>query len=173
MTECLPIGVTSILPVLLYPLFGIASCSRVSQIYFEDIQMLFFGALTIVIALQNSGLPEKLALKLVIYFGTDPKWLLLSVMSASTFLSCWMKNTAVCSMMLPIVEGLVTQIVRFDQSNSKEETADEDDDSTSLTITISDDGSNEKVEQESKPLANDSKDLFSDKKARNTMIGKS
>lgn len=34
-TECLPLGITSLLPVLLFPLFGILDSKSTSKIYFE------------------------------------------------------------------------------------------------------------------------------------------
>jgi sodium-dependent dicarboxylate transporter 2/3/5 len=77
-------------------------------------------ALSVAICVEHTGLHEKLALKLIIIFGTDPKWLLLSTMSVTAFMSCWMKNTAVTSMMLPIVEGLVHQIAKFNKVYSHE-----------------------------------------------------
>ncbi len=42
-TECLPLAVTSLLPVLLFPIFGIMDSKSTSKIYFEDINMLFLG----------------------------------------------------------------------------------------------------------------------------------
>ena len=42
-TECLPLAITSLLPVVLFPLFAILDSKTTSKIYFEDINMLFFG----------------------------------------------------------------------------------------------------------------------------------
>jgi di/tricarboxylate transporter len=36
--------------------------------------MLFWGALTVAIGVESCGLHEKLALKIIMIFGTDPKW---------------------------------------------------------------------------------------------------
>ena len=54
-TECLPIPITSIMPVAFYPLFGITSSKCVSEIYFQDIQMLFWAALAVAIGIETSG----------------------------------------------------------------------------------------------------------------------
>lgn len=35
LTECIPIGITSLLPMLLFPLFGIMSSKHTAQVYFQ------------------------------------------------------------------------------------------------------------------------------------------
>ena len=42
-TECIPFAIVSLLPIPLFPLFGIMKSKEVTQIYFSDILMLFFG----------------------------------------------------------------------------------------------------------------------------------
>lgn len=44
-TECIPVAIVSIMPVFLYPVFGILSSSRTAQLYFQDIIMLFFAGI--------------------------------------------------------------------------------------------------------------------------------
>jgi sodium-dependent dicarboxylate transporter 2/3/5 len=36
--------------------------------------MLFFGALVMAISIERSGLHQRIALKIIMYFGSDPKW---------------------------------------------------------------------------------------------------
>ena len=54
-------------------------------------------------------------------FGSDPKWLLLGIMTVTGFLSLWIQNTAAASMMLPIVTALVKQIAQFNPVYSQEQ----------------------------------------------------
>src|SRR5687768_12650770 len=42
-TEIVPLGITSLLPVVLFPLFGIMDGAKVSAVYFNDIIFLFMG----------------------------------------------------------------------------------------------------------------------------------
>ncbi|RNA06658.1 solute carrier family 13 member 2, partial [Brachionus plicatilis] len=121
-TECLPIAVTSLLPVLLFPIFNILSSNATSQIYFQDIQMLFFGGLVLAIGIEKTGLHERVALKIIMFFGSDPKWLLLGVMTVTGFLSLWISNTASSSMMLPIVVALVKQLAKYNPAFSNKKT---------------------------------------------------
>jgi sodium-dependent dicarboxylate transporter 2/3/5 len=42
LTECIPIGITSLLPMLLFPTFGILSSKETSRIYFQVNQRISF-----------------------------------------------------------------------------------------------------------------------------------
>ncbi|CAF0969591.1 unnamed protein product [Brachionus calyciflorus] len=120
-TKCLPIPITSLLPILLFPLFNISSSKCTSQVYFRDIQILLFGGFTLVIALQKTGLHERIALKIIRLFGSDPKWILLGIMLVTSFASIWISNAAVTSMMLPISIALVKNLVKYNaEFESKE-----------------------------------------------------
>ena len=46
-TEAMPIAITSLLPLVLFPLLGVAPADRVSRNYFADKIVLFFGGLVI------------------------------------------------------------------------------------------------------------------------------
>lgn len=36
--------------------------------------MLFFGGLVLAIGIEKTGLHERVALKIIMFFGSDPKW---------------------------------------------------------------------------------------------------
>ncbi|CAF0823698.1 unnamed protein product [Brachionus calyciflorus] len=112
--ECFPISITSLLPVFLFPIFGIMKAKEVSKIYFHDNVMFIFSSLIIGLGIETTGLHEKLALRICMSVGSEPKWILLGIMSATGFLSVWISNTATASMILPIVVSLVKQLVILD-----------------------------------------------------------
>ena len=109
-------SITSLLPIPLFPLFGILKSKEVTQIYFSDILMLLFGGLVLAMAVESSGLHKKIAFKVILFFGSNPVWLLLGIMSITFFLSLWISNVAAASMMLPIVVAMVKEIAKIDPS---------------------------------------------------------
>ena len=76
--------------------------------------MFIFASLIIGLGIETTGLHEKLALRICMSVGSEPKWILLGIMSATGFLSIWISNTATSSMILPIVVSLVKQLVKLD-----------------------------------------------------------
>lgn len=109
-TEALPIAVTSLLPLVLFPLLGVAPAERMSRNYFADKIVLFFGGLVVACALKAVALHRRMALRVLLLFGSRPPWLLLGFMSSTAFLSMWMSNTATAAMMMPIAEAVITQL---------------------------------------------------------------
>lgn len=112
-TECLPLAITGLLPIILFPMLGILSSKETTQIYFNDTQMLFFGGLIMAAAIEKTGLHQKMALKIIMFFGSDPKWLMLGIMYVTGFLSLWISNTAATALMLPIVTALVKKVAIY------------------------------------------------------------
>ena len=108
--EVLPLAVTSLLPLVLYPALGVLPAAAVSTNYFKDKIVLFFGGLVVAAALESVELHRRMALRVLVAFGTKPPQLLLGFMSATAFLSMWMSNTATAAMMMPIAEGVLQQL---------------------------------------------------------------
>lgn len=88
-TECIPYAITSLLPVVLFPIFGIMGSKEVSSIYFKDILMLYFGGLVLATSVETTGLHKRLAFRIIMLFGSNPVWLLLGMMTVTGFLSLW------------------------------------------------------------------------------------
>ncbi len=55
-----------------------------------------------------------MALKFCMFIGSNPKWILLGLLSINGFLSIWVSNAAVASMMLPISVSIARQLVELD-----------------------------------------------------------
>lgn len=102
-TQAVPISVTSLLPVGLFPLFGIMNGKEVSSTYFNHVIFLFIGGFLVALAMEKWNLHKRIALRLLMLVGNKPSHILFGFMLATAFLSMWMSNTATTMMMIPIV----------------------------------------------------------------------
>lgn len=102
MTEALPVAVTALVPLALFPLVGIAGAKTVAPNYGHDLVWLFFGGFQLAFAVEASGLHKRVALFLVKLVGTRPERLVLGFMLAAGLLSMWLLNTSTTLMMLPV-----------------------------------------------------------------------
>ena len=102
MTEAVPLPVTALLPLLLFPLLGIFTVGEAAAPYASPIVFLFMGGFLIALALEKRNLHRRIALNLIRLTGTDANGITLGFMLATAFLSMWISNTATTVMMLPI-----------------------------------------------------------------------
>jgi sodium-dependent dicarboxylate transporter 2/3/5 len=102
MSEAVPIPVTALLPLVLFPALGILSMPDAAQPYAHELIFLFMGGFFLATAMEASGLHRRVALAIVAGVGTGPERLVLGFMLATAALSMWISNTATTAMMLPI-----------------------------------------------------------------------
>lgn len=100
--EILPIPVTSLFPLALFPLFDIAPLDVVAACYGKPVIFLFLGGFLLALGLQRSGVHRRIALWIVDTLGSQPSRLILGFMLATALLSMWISNTASVLVMLPI-----------------------------------------------------------------------
>lgn len=117
-TEALPIPAVSLLPLVLFPSFGIMNSGEVASQYGHRLIFLFMAGFLIAVAMQKWNLHKRIALYIIRTIGTGPKRLVLGFMVASGFLSMWISNTATTMMMATI--GLA--VVSYVASASEEKT---------------------------------------------------
>jgi len=117
MTEVIPLAVTALLPVALFPLLGIMKGKAVAITYFNHIIFLFIGGFLMALAMEKWHLHRRIALKLLLWIGLSPSRILLGFMLTSAFLSMWVSNTATTMMMVPIVLSIITKMEEMNASN--------------------------------------------------------
>jgi sodium-dependent dicarboxylate transporter 2/3/5 len=108
-TEAVPLAVTSLLPVILFPVLGIMDGKSVASTYFNDVIFLFMGGFFIALAMEKWNLHRRIAIRILSFTGVTPSLILLGFMTASFFISMWISNTATVMMMIPIVTSVISQ----------------------------------------------------------------
>jgi solute carrier family 13 (sodium-dependent dicarboxylate transporter), member 2/3/5 len=105
--EVLPIPVTSLLPLVLLPVLGIAKLGGVAAAYGKPVIFLFLGGFVLALGLQRSGIHRRIALQIIRAIGGEPARIVLGFMVASAALSMWISNTASVMVMLPIATSVL------------------------------------------------------------------
>ena len=67
-TEAIPLAVTALLPVALFPLFGVVDGKTISAMYFNHLIFLFIGGFLMAFAMERWNLHRRIALKILIFF---------------------------------------------------------------------------------------------------------
>lgn len=110
-TEALPIAVTSLVPIVLFPVLGVTDIGGATSPYAHPLIFLFLGGFMIALAMQRWDLHRRIALNILTAVGAQPARLVLGFMVATALLSMWISNTATTMMMLPIVASVAAILV--------------------------------------------------------------
>jgi len=116
--EAVNIYITALLPLVLFPLLGVASMKEVAPNYMNHIIFLFIGGFILAFAMERWNLHKRLALKIILMMGSSPGSILLGFMLASYFLSMWIMNTATVMMLLPAILAVIKHL---DENTSSKE----------------------------------------------------
>ena len=119
-TEALPIAVTALLPIVLFPLSGGLSLKETTASYGHKYIFLFIGGFILAIAIEKWSLHKRIALNIIKLVGTNVVHIILGFMIATAFLSMWISNTATAVMILPVGMAIVAQLRDNPKTNENE-----------------------------------------------------
>jgi len=114
--EALPLGVVSMLPIILFPVFGILSTNEVTANYSKSIIFLFLGGFMLAIAIEKIELHKYFSAKLLGFFPKTPRGIIYALSVTSALLSAVLSNTTITLMLMPIALFLSENVrlkVRF------------------------------------------------------------
>lgn len=100
--EALPLGVVSLLPIVLFPSFGILEVAQTTANYSKSIIFLFLGGFLIAIAVEKIGLHKVIANKLLNIFPSSSRGIIFALAVTSALLSSLLSNTTTALLLMPI-----------------------------------------------------------------------
>lgn len=114
--EALPLGVVSLLPMILFPSFGLMDTDAVAANYAKSIIFLFLGGFMLAIAIEKTGLHHYFSIRLLHIFPRTNRGIIYALAFTSALLSAFLSNTTITLMLMPIALFLSDEMrlkVRF------------------------------------------------------------
>ena len=101
--EPLPIPVTSLLPIAVFPISGVLTSEQVGASVGSPLIILLLGGFLLSRGMESTGAHHRTALSVVnLVGGHKPRRLVLGFMIAGALLSMWISNTASILMLMPV-----------------------------------------------------------------------
>jgi sodium-dependent dicarboxylate transporter 2/3/5 len=118
-TEAMPMPAVALVPLVLFPLMGIAPIKEVATGYGDSVLFLFMGGFMIGLAIEKWSLHKRIALSIVNITGTSGDRIVLGFILATGFISMWLSNTATTMMMYPIAASVIHVVNENHKGNAR------------------------------------------------------
>jgi sodium-dependent dicarboxylate transporter 2/3/5 len=99
--------VVALLPLILFPIFGVSEIKAVAPSYSDPVIFLFMGGFMLGLAIEKWNLHRRIALNIVKKMGTSGNRIILGFILSTGFISMWISNTATTMMMFPIALSVI------------------------------------------------------------------
>jgi solute carrier family 13 (sodium-dependent dicarboxylate transporter), member 2/3/5 len=109
-TEALPMPVTALMPLIIFPFLNISSMKATASSYANEVIFLFMGGFMLGLAIEKWNLHRRIALNIVRLTGTSGNRIILGFIISTGLISMWLSNTATTMMMFPIALSVVKVI---------------------------------------------------------------
>lgn len=108
--EGLPLSVVSLLPIVVFPAFGILTTKETTINYANPIIYLFLGGFLIAIAVEKTNLHKVIASKMLNIFPNSVRGIIFALIITSGLLSSVLSNTTTTLLLLPIALFLTSNV---------------------------------------------------------------
>ncbi|KAJ3652040.1 hypothetical protein Zmor_018041 [Zophobas morio] len=108
--EVLPLAVTAMIPLVLFPTMGILDAKKTSLAYFKEANMMFVGGLIIALAIEFCSLHTRISLHAIKWIGCSYRRLNFGLITLTMLVSMWISNTAATAMMIPIIQAVLEEL---------------------------------------------------------------
>lgn len=110
MTEAVPLVATSLLPLLLFPLLGLAKSGDTASNYINSTIFLFLGGFLLALGMERWNLHKRVSLFIIRAIGGSTSRILFGFMFSSALISMFISNTATAIMMMPIGLSIILRL---------------------------------------------------------------
>ena len=100
--EALPLGIVSLLPLILFPSTSLLSTKEVAANYANPIIFLFLGGFMLAIATQKTNLHKLIAHNILNIFPATPRGIIYSMVITAALLSAFLSNTTTALLLISI-----------------------------------------------------------------------
>ena len=121
LSEAIDISATALLPLVVFPIFGVATMDAVSAPYADKLIFLYLGGFVIALSMARWGLGKRIALLTLRFMGTSATQMIAGFMLVTAVLSAFVSNTATTAMMLPIALSTIA-LIRESEKGAEGET---------------------------------------------------
>lgn len=109
-SEVVPLTITSLLPMVLYPLLGVMKAKDLSSRFFGSTSFLFIAGFFIGLAVERWSVHKRLVCTVVAAMGRRVELLIAGFMLSVWLLSMWISNTATILCMLPMAQAFLATL---------------------------------------------------------------
>ncbi|KAI5642561.1 sodium:sulfate symporter transmembrane region domain-containing protein [Phthorimaea operculella] len=106
-------AVVSMIPIGLSTIFGFYFPDFAGELHVHNDVMDCFGVMIMIVAIENSKIHRRIALKLLRIFGCSHYRLSFLLFFTCMFLSMWVTNIMACGLMLPIVKAILFELEKM------------------------------------------------------------
>ena len=110
LSEVVPISIASFLPIVLYPLMGVATANSLAGSFYNGTSFIFVTGLFISLAVERWGLHQRILTHVAAVFGARIDTLIGGFMAAVWFLSMWISNTATTLSVMPAARAFLLTV---------------------------------------------------------------